>query len=427
METIFVVDDDPEFRNSLKTILAGEGYAVEDAGSISDGIAAARRSRFDLLLTGLRMRDGDAPVLLGWFAENSPGTPAIAAVPSNDAAAWQQASKLGVDGLLAKPVKDTEALRRLVSKALARASVARERELLRQNERARFNDHTLVARDLKMLEALEKAGSLAALDAPVLIEGERATGKELVARWMHFAGPRAGRPFVAVESAPPPSAESFDRPGRVECAHGGTLYIDEVSELDTSAQLRLLQLLEDGVFETATSPRRIPLDVRVIASTSQNLKQLAAEGRFNEKVCELLCATSVTVPPLRERRSDIIPLARFFLARTSRELRKPEPMLTQGAEISLQLYEWPGNLRELANVIERVAITCRERVEPADVGVGMQAPKQRPLVWKEIERQAIEEALRMNGGNRTRAARQLGISLRTLQYRLKEWSAASHA
>jgi DNA-binding NtrC family response regulator len=421
METVLLVDVDPAFKSSLESLLAGQGYTVEGAGSWEDGVAAARRVRFDLLLAGL----APAPDGAGGFAqwrEQAPETPAIVFVPPGDAAALAEAVRLDAQAVSVRPHTPEELLR-LIRKTLDRAAALRERDLMRHDERARFNDHALVARDLKTLEALDTAGKLATGKQPVLICGEWGCGKELLARWMHFASPRAQRAFVNIDAGAS-NAASFDAKGRVECAQGGTLYIDEVGNLDPAQQQLLVRLLRDGVFECPGDPRRVTPDVRVIASTSHDLTQLVAAGRFRDDLLGLL-ETRIALPALRERRSDVIPLARLFLARACREQRKPEPTLAQGAEVAMQLYDWPGNLRELANVMARAALVARDRVEAADLAIGTQASRLRPLLWKEIERQAIEDALRMNGGNRTRAAKQLGISLRTLQYRLKEWSSAT--
>ena len=426
MESILLLDDDAGFRKGLETILAGQRYAVEGAGTLRDGIAAAEHRHFDLLLASARLPDANGAAVLRWLAVNAPGTPAILIVPPDAIPALIEALRLGVDGCLAKTFESPAELLALVRRALDHGVEARERALLRENERARFNDYALVARDLKTLEAMEKAGGFSAMDSPLLIQGECGTGKELLARWLHFAGPRAARPFVPVDCCAQP-ARSFEPGGRIEGAHLGTLFLDEVGALDAARQLRLLRLLRDGILEVGPTARATAVDTRVIASTCRDLKRLAAEGKFREDLCERLGAATVTVPPLRERRADIVTLARFFLLRSTRELRKPELLLTQGAEAALQIYDWPGNLRELANVMERAALACRERVEAADVAVGMQSARERALLWKDIERQAIEEALRMNGGNRTRASKQLGISLRTLQYRLKAWNAAGQS
>jgi len=208
--------------------------------------------------------------------------------------------------------------------------------------------------------------------------------------------------------------------GRFERAAGGTLFLDEIGELDAGLQAKLLRVLQEKTFERVGGTRQITADARIVAATNRDLKKAVAEGRFREDLYYRLSAFPIEVPPLRERPSDIRRLARFFLERASRELNKPPLTVSPDAECVLMKYPWPGNVRELQNTIERVAILCESVVEPDDLPITATGPA-RPVLFRDIERRAIEEALTENGGNRTRTAKQLGISLRTLQYRLKEY------
>ena len=196
--------------------------------------------------------------------------------------------------------------------------------------------------------------------------------------------------------------------------------MDEIGELDGNLQAKLLRVLQEKTFERVGGTRQITVDVRVIAATNRNLKQSVADGKFREDLYYRLNAFPIEIPPLRDRPADIPKLARFFLDKAARNLAKPNLSLSPGAERVLLAYTWPGNVRELENTMERVAILCDEAVEPDDLPVTSSGPA-RPVLFKDIERQAIEDALRGNDGNRTKTARQLGISLRTLQYRLKEY------
>jgi transcriptional regulator with GAF, ATPase, and Fis domain len=270
----------------------------------------------------------------------------------------------------------------------------------------------------------------------VLITGESGTGKELIARCIHKNSPRSQKIFVAVNCAAlAPSlieSELFGHEkgaftgtagqhlGRFERAHGGTLFLDEIGELDGNLQAKLLRVLQEKAFERVGGTREIAVDVRVIAATNRNLKQSVADGRFREDLYYRLNTFPIEVPPLRDRPSDIPRLARFFLGRAARNLAKPHLVLTPEAEKVLLAYGWPGNVRELENTMERVAILCDDVIEPDDLPVTSSGPA-RPVLFRDIERQAIEDALRENDGNRTKTARQLAISLRTLQYRLKEY------
>jgi transcriptional regulator with GAF, ATPase, and Fis domain len=273
----------------------------------------------------------------------------------------------------------------------------------------------------------------------VLISGESGTGKELIARCIHKKSSRAEKIFVAVNCAAlSPSlieSELFGHEkgsftgaagqhlGRFERAHAGTLFLDEIGELDGNLQAKLLRVLQEKTFERVGGTREIAVDVRVIAATNRNLRQSVADGKFREDLYYRLNTFPIEVPPLRERPSDIPKLARFFLGRAALNLGKPHLVLTPEAEKVLLAYGWPGNVRELENTMERVAILCDDVIEPDDLPVTTSGPA-RPVLFKDIERQAIEDALRTNDGNRTKTARQLGISLRTLQYRLKEYGIA---
>jgi two-component system response regulator HydG len=208
--------------------------------------------------------------------------------------------------------------------------------------------------------------------------------------------------------------------GRFERAHGGTLFLDEIGELDGNLQAKLLRVLQEKSFERVGGAREIAVDVRVIAATNRELKKHVAEGKFREDLYYRLGTFPIELPPLRERGGDIVRLARLFLERAARNLKKPPLRLTSGAEAVLTAYAWPGNVRELENLMERMAILCDDMVEPDDLPITATGPA-RPVLFKDIEREAIENALRASGGNRTQAAKQLGISVRTLQYRLKEY------
>jgi len=279
---------------------------------------------------------------------------------------------------------------------------------------------------------------VAPTNANVLLTGESGTGKEVLARCIHANSPRADRVFVPVNCAAlsPTLIESelfghekgaftgavAQHAGRFERAHGGTLFLDEIGELDGNLQSKLLRVLQERTFEKVGGRRQISVDVRLIAATNRDPKRMVAEGSFREDLYYRLNTFPLEIPPLRERPADIPALARFFLARAAKNFGKPEMELTKEAMDSLMGHDWRGNVRELENVMERMAILCERQVRAEDLPFGEHgSPLEQPTRWKDIERLAIEEALRRNHGNRTRAAKQLGISLRKLQYRLKEY------
>ena len=436
MELILVVDDDPGFRKLLETILTGAGYQVQTAGTVGEALRLAATRQFHLVLSDLKLPDGDGLAVLRWLSENAPETPVIMLTAFGTIASAVEAMKLGAADYLGKPLSSPEELRLVVRRTLEQRQATAERELLREREHAHFACDRMIARDAAMAELLAMLRKVAPTNATVLLQGESGTGKELVARCIHSNSPRAARAFVAVNCAAlsPTLIESelfghekgaftgavAQHLGRFERAHGGTLFLDEVGELDANLQAKLLRVLQEKSFERVGGRREITADVRVVAATNRNLKAMVAEGRFRQDLYYRLSAFPLEIPPLRRRPADIPELARFFLERAAASLGRPAPHLSQPALDRLLSYAWPGTVRELENMMERVAILVEGDVAPEDLPLP-QAESSPPLRVKDIERRAIEEALEMNHGNRTRAARQLGISVRTLQYRLKEY------
>jgi len=433
METILVVDDDPGFRKLLGTILAGEGYGVETAGSVAEAIRAGAQKKFQLLLSDLKLPDGDGLVVLRWFAEHAAETPAVMITAFGTVPTAVEAMKLGAVDFLEKPLRSPDELRQLVRRALERQPPA---PLPPEHADGEFSCGALITHDPAVLEVLKLARKVAPTNANVLLMGESGTGKELLARCIHEHSRRTGRVFQALNCAAlsPTLIESAlfghergaftgaiaQHPGVFERADGGTLFLDEIGELDASLQSKLLRVLQDRTFERLGGARQISVDVRLIAATNRDLKRMVAEGKFRDDLYYRLNTFPLELPPLRDRPADIPALAGIFLARAAKNLGKREPAWSKEAGDKLLDYAWPGNVRELENLMERVAILCDAEVGPEDLPIGETEPS-RPVRWKDIERQAIEEALRANQGNRTQAARQLGISLRTLQYRLKEY------
>lgn len=440
METILVVDDDPGFRRLIETILVREGYQVQTAGSVADALRQGQTRSFRLVISDLKLPDGDGLEVLKWWKENAGETPVVMITAFGTVASAVEAMKLGAADYIGKPLSSPDELRLLVRRTLDQRRLEQEVEVLREQQQDRFSCQSLIAEDPAMVRVLQMVQRVAPTSATVLLIGESGVGKELIARCIHDNSPRARQVFVAVNCAAlsPTLIESelfghekgaftgaVDRhPGRFERAHGGTLFLDEIGELDANLQAKLLRVLQEKTFERVGGTRQITVDVRVIAATNRDLKRAVAEGKFRQDLYYRISAFPIEIPPLRERPGDILKLARFFLERSARSLGKPAPQLTPQAEQALLGYGWPGNVRELQNVMERVAILRDRSVDASDLPFDAQeAP--RPVKFKDIERKAIEDALRANGGNRTKAAAQLGISLRTLQYRLKEYGITS--
>ena len=437
MESILIVDDDPGFRSLMEAILRGEGYAVDAAGNVAEAVSAAGRRSYHLVISDLKLPDGSGIDVLRHLKQEMSDAPVIMITAFGTVASAVEAMKLGAADYLGKPLSSPDELRLVVRNALEHSRALHERDLLREQEESRFACGDLIASDPKMLQVIGLAKKVAPTSATVLVTGESGTGKEIIARCIHHNSPRSQRAFAAVNCAAlsPALIESElfghergaftgavgQHAGRFERAHGGTLFLDEIGELDAGLQAKLLRVLQEKTFERVGGSRQITVDVRIIAATNRDLKQQVAEGKFREDLYYRLSTFPIEIPPLRERRSDIRRLARFFLERATRDLGKTALSLSTEAENILLEYSWPGNVRELENTIQRVAILCDDLIEPDDLPITATGPA-RPVLFKDIERHAIEEALHDNQGNRTKTAKQLGISLRTLQYRLKDYN-----
>jgi len=438
-EHILVVDDERSLRGLLARILRGEGYQVLEARTGEDALAQLERRAVHLVITDLRMPGMDGMEVLRHVRRVAPETQVVVLTAFGSIASAVEAMKLGAVDYLTKPLSSPDELRVVVRAALARRRLADDAQALRGSG----SDVMPVARDPAMLRVLELAEAVAAQDATVLVTGESGTGKELVARVIHNGSPRQERPLVAVNCAALSEtlldSELFGhergaftgaherRRGRFELADGSTLFLDEVGEMSPSLQAKLLRVLQEREFTRVGGTSVIRVDVRVIAATNRDLAHEIRAGRFREDLFYRLNVFPIRIPPLRERPADVLPLAEAFLDRAARRVGKPIAALSDGARRALRGYAWPGNVRELTNVIERAVILERsDELLPTSLLLETAAPRTSlpSLDLKELERTAIAEALKVTGGHRRDAAELLGLSLRTLQYRLKEYAEA---
>jgi DNA-binding NtrC family response regulator len=288
MESILIVDDDPGFRNLMETILRGEGYSVDVAASVAEAISAAARRSYHVVVSDLKLPDGSGVEILRYWKQEMPETPVIMITAFGTVASAVEAMKLGAADYLGKPLSSPDELRLIVRKVLEQNRTRNERDLLREQEDARFACENLIAGDAKMLKAIELAKRVAPTNATVLISGESGTGKEIIARCIHRNSPRGQRVFAAVNCAAlsPTLIESEmfghergaftgavgQHIGRFERAHGGTLFLDEIGELDAGLQAKLLRVLQEKNFERVGGSRQIIVDVRIIAATNRDLK-----------------------------------------------------------------------------------------------------------------------------------------------------------
>ncbi len=447
-DRILVVDDDPTLRESLQLVLSAEGYQVAGA---EDGEAALRRieaAAFDVILCDLRMPGMDGMELLPQLVRRLPQTTVImmSAYGTEDLAL--QAMGLGAYDYLAKPFQPDEVLL-TIRKARERERLRRANQLLRRDVQRAVGDRPIVATSTAMIELLEVMERVAAFKSTVLLTGESGTGKEVLARAIHAQSPRRNDAFVAVNCGAIPEAllesEMFghakgaftgadrSRRGLFSEADGGSLFLDEIGELPTALQVKLLRVLQEEEIRPVGESKSRPVDVRVIAATARDLPADVATGRFREDLFYRLDVVRLEVPPLRERPKDVPLLVDHFVARFRETLGKNVRIVTDEALEKLVAYPWPGNVRELENVIERGAILANgEEITLAELpenvvsvgrsqGLGGDQDLSLKRGRRATEIDLIQRALRATGGNRTHAARLLDISHRALLYKIKEY------
>jgi DNA-binding NtrC family response regulator len=449
---ILVVDDDETIRNLLHDMLSANGHQVETAPDARGAAEALKAAEFELVVTDLMLPDGDGLEVLR-LARARPYEPEVLVVTAYgtiDSAV--EAVKAGAFDYLTKPIS-TQKLLLTVDRAVERRTLKNEVSVLRREVGERYSSGGFVAVSPGMRRVQELTEMVAATDSAVLIQGESGTGKELVARAIHFRGARAARPFIAINCAALPEAllesELFgyakgaftgavtEKKGLYEEADGGTLLLDEIGDMPLLLQGKLLRVLQEGEIRRVGSTTVRRVDVRILASTNRNLLELIRDGRFREDLFYRLNVIPLVIPPLRERREDIVPLCRTFLAEGARKLGRQAQSLSPDALRAVLAHDWPGNVRELQNLIERAVTLSSSPVISADefrviftLGSASHAPAAGPAREATIrgaEREAILRALRDADGNQTRAAEALGMGRNTLWRKMKKYGIESRA
>lgn len=436
---ILVVEDEQAERDALARVLRMEDFEASTASNVQAALPCIE-SGVDAIVSDLRLGNGETGVdLLRRCREQFPTLPFILLTAYGDVESAVSAMKLGANDYLTKPVDPDELL------TLIRDCLEERTQLRGQHEG--FED--IVACSNAMLEVFDQTYRAAQTDSTVLIVGESGTGKELIAHALHRNSPRREGPFVTVNMAAIPESlvesELFghvkgsftgaasDRQGRFQAADGGTLFIDEIGDFQQSSQAKLLRALENSTVTPVGSNTDTTVDVRVVAATSRDLHEMLRDGTFREDLYYRLNVVTIALPPLRARREDIGPLARAFLAEFCEQQGRPLLQIAPDLMQFLETFDWPGNVRQLRNCIESMVVMSQADIlTQEDVPPHLEPPESaqpdlqlpRDTTLDDLERTAIQQALERFQGNRTRTAQSLGISVRTLQRRLKEWGLA---
>ncbi len=470
MAEILIVDDDPQLRQSFGKILRAEGHEVRMAGSGEAGLAAVKERVPDLVVLDVRLPGMSGLETFKAMKAVDPKLPVIVMTAYGTTETAIEATKMGAFDYVLKPF-DIPALLDLVSQAIKAGRFMRSKVALDAQPESPQED-ALIGRSRAMQEVYKAIGRVAGTDATVLIRGESGTGKELVARAIYQHSHRSHGPFLVINCVAIPEtlleSELFGyekgaftgavtrRMGKVEQAHRGTLFLDEIGDMPVTIQAKLLRLLQERSIERLGGRRPISVDVRIIAATNRNLEDAVAEGRFRDDLFYRLNVVTLTLPPLRERKEDIPLLAEYFLSRCAAEMGVPNPGITQDALECLMAMDWPGNVRQLANVIRKALIFNRGfPLESADVRrvVGGESNGEEPekrakdsdeaafvldqwilqhlgkdvserlfdSLVDDFSARVIRVALEVTKGNRTHAAKLLGISRPTLLARMEKY------
>ena len=443
-----VVDDERDIRELLVLTLGRMGLRVDTAPDVAGAKALLAHDKYDLCLTDMRLPDGNGLEIIAHISQRFPETPVAMITAFGNVEAAVDALKAGAFDFVTKPV-DLSVLRRLVSNAL---------ELGEQRKVSHPAGIRLVGDSDTMQQLRATIGKLARSQAPVYIAGESGVGKELVARLIHEQGARNKGPFVPVNCGAIPSelmeSELFghkkgsftgahaDKDGLFQAANGGTLFLDEVAELPLHLQVKLLRVIQEKNVRPVGASAEVPLDVRILSATHKNLQKLVDDGKFRHDLYYRINVIELPVPPLRQRREDIPQISAAILARLAGELGERLPELSPEARTALEDYPFPGNVRELENILERAVALCDgEQIEVVDLrlprivaeaaaaGSGATAAPALarpafdgglPDALEQIERETIQKALEACRYNKTKAAAQLGITFRALRYKLKK-------
>ncbi|MBW2568184.1 MAG: sigma-54-dependent Fis family transcriptional regulator [Deltaproteobacteria bacterium] len=449
-KTILIVDDEPSMRIALSESLKSCGYKVEVSGSGVNALEKFQEDKFEVVITDMRMPGMNGMDVLRGIKKVSSKTPVIVITAYGTINTAVEAMKEGASDFLMKPFS-IDHLELLVKKVVAEKEEKEKCDSKYNVRKCLSREKTIITENKKMLALLELLKNVSRSKSSILIQGESGTGKELIARYIHLHSSRADMSFVAVNCAAIPhdllESEMFGhekgaftgasrmRLGKFELANGGTLLLDEISEMDVQLQAKLLRVIQESEVDRLGSKASVPIDVRIIATTNADLKKYIDDKKFRKDLYYRLNVIPVNIPPLRERKGDVLLLCGYFLEKYSRLGRTAMSALSKEAEQMLENYNWPGNVRELENVIERAVLLSGGKTilpehlylekegerygQPEEVLLKSVASEDTTL--KEMEKKLIFKTLEKAEGNRTRASEILGISVRTIRNKLNEY------
>jgi DNA-binding NtrC family response regulator len=445
MPTILIVEDEAKMRRLLELNLGDDGFTTLSAGDAEAGTKLLRDHSVDLVLTDLKLPGMSGLEFLQAVKRQNASLPVVVMTAFGTVETAVEAMKAGASDYVLKPFSLTE-MRMVVRKELDVRKLREENRTLREALGKRFSHPNIVARSAKMQEVLATVDRVATTNATVLLGGESGVGKDLIARAIHEKSRRASGPFVKINGTAIPenlleselfgyekgafTGASASKPGKFELADKGTLFLDEIGDVPPAIQVKLLRVLQEREFERLGGTKTIKVDVRLIAATNRDLREALEQGTFREDLYYRLNVVPIDIAPLRQRKEDIPELANLFIARFSGDSGKPVESISPEAMQVLLNYHWPGNVRELQNIIERACALAKGTVlEAADIHLDQRPAKTangasgflpEGTTLERWEDEMIQEALRRANGNKSQAARLLGLSRNALRYRLSK-------
>lgn len=448
--SILIVEDEAKLRRLLELQLAEEGFLPQSAGDAEEGLRLLNRVKFDLVVSDFKLPGMSGLEFLGAAKRINGDLPVIIMTAFGTVESAVEAMKAGASDYVLKPFSLAE-LVLVIRKELAARNLAEENRTLREALGVKYQFDNIVGGGEKMQAVLALIERVAPTNSTVLLGGESGVGKDLIARAIHQHSHRASGPFVKINSTAIPetlleselfgyekgafSGATASKPGKFELADKGTLFLDEIGDIPPAIQVKLLRVLQEREFERLGGTKTLKVDVRLVAATNRDLRAALEERTFREDLYYRLNVVAIDIPPLRDHKEDIPALVKVFIERYARESQKPVVGITTAAEKRLMDFHWPGNVRELQNVIERaVALSASPTLDLADIH--LDAPAQRDtnssspavlpagMTLDQWEEEAIREALREANGNKSLAARSLGLSRNALRYRLSKMGVA---